>query len=240
MRLDSPEKSNDPHFQGSIRTDICGTGTGRAVLHIRWRTGYFYWFFFLLAFWCGSVRSQEVVAKARRVLFLYFEPDWLPPWAQHHTHTDTKWTKTRRAELPNHRPASVVVADGTLVEPRDMLTHTHTHLATRWIVVLLIGDSFSADERVETWKKTTTTLRDRLSSKRLHSDDRQFIEDRRERRWTGSTEKNKKKRKEKEVERRKRNFAVCFPFFGVFDRTGGGAAGPPTGLGRAAESKIKF
>jgi len=35
--------------------------------------------FFLLAFWCGSVRSQEVVAKARRVLFLYFEPDWLPP-----------------------------------------------------------------------------------------------------------------------------------------------------------------
>ena len=153
MRLDSPEKSNDPHFQGSIRTDICGTGTGRAVLHIRWRTGYFYWFFFLLAFWCGSVRSQEVVAKARRVLFLYFEPDWLPPWAQHHTHTDTKWTKTRRAELPNHRPASVVVADGTLVEPRDMLTHTHTHLATRWIVVLLIGDSISADERVETWKK---------------------------------------------------------------------------------------
>ena len=49
--------------------------------------------------------------------------------------------------------------------------------------------------------------------------------------------KNKKKRKEKEVERRKRNFAVCFPFFGVFDRTGGGAAGPPTGLGRAAEKK---
>ena len=56
----------------------------------------------------------------------------------------------------------------------------------------------------------------------------------------GRPKKNKKKRKEKEVERRKRNFAVCFPFFGVFDRTGGGAAGPPTGLGRAAESKIKF